>query len=240
METALSLCRTYRPSLSVAHLVSAVLVSLLVSIDLFGPSGRYWESPSMFKEYVNDGQRYLQSGGAIAGGTHMVKFTSELKWEAWNIDTTATWKSMLPKDPLGQDDNFNDGIPYGLGMFHQVHCLHSIREHYTSLLYVNGTTEQDREIAKSEAQLRHISHCFNWIRQVRRVTARYSISDIAQALLCHADRHREVLVESSAHGRSEKYARTCGNSDVLYKVSLSLYRRCGKYWLTSVILCIRK
>ena len=74
---------------------------------------------------------------------------------------------MLPSNPLGQDESFNDGIPHGIAMFHQIHCLHEIRAQYTSLLFVEGTTDEDREFGESEAQKLHIGHCFNWIRQVK-------------------------------------------------------------------------
>jgi hypothetical protein len=157
-----------RHNLSIAHLVAAILVTLVVSIDIFGPVGRYWHrkectrspfeisQPKLRKEYVEDEHDYLKSMKPSNGKTHSVKFTSDVEWEEWSLETQSRWASMLPKDPLGQDDDFNDGIPYGLGMHHQVHCLFSIRRHYTSLLHVNGTTEKDRDEAMSDAELAHV------------------------------------------------------------------------------------
>ncbi|KAF2169472.1 hypothetical protein M409DRAFT_52707 [Zasmidium cellare ATCC 36951] len=176
MPAAFQHGRRYWKVLSLAHLSSAVLVTLIVAFDLFGPSGRYWHhtascgttgyaasTPALPKEYVEDEERYLPSRHPTNLATHMVKFDSKTEWEAWDSATTDTWRSMLPSYPLGQDDDFNDGIPYGLGMLHQIHCLLSIRESYSSFLYTNDTTDLGGDAAKD---LAHISHCFNWIRQV--------------------------------------------------------------------------
>jgi hypothetical protein len=154
---------------------------------------------------------------ALSGKTHRTKFTSEPEWEEWTMNVTQQWETMLPNDPLGQDESFNDGIPYGLGMFHQVHCLHEIRVQYSALLEVDGTTNSEREYARTDVQRKHIGHCFNWIRQVSTLSCGTSLQlTLGQALLCHADSHREVLVESATGGNTEKYARICGDAASLY------------------------
>ena len=54
-----------------------------------------------------------------------------------------------------------------------------------------------------------------YVRYVSIELFHISAKDV-QALLCHADRHREVMLKSPTHGKTEKYARTCGDLDALY------------------------
>jgi Mycotoxin biosynthesis protein UstYa len=100
--------------------------------------------------------------------THEVEWDiGREEWMGWNSNVTEKWRKMLPdNNGLGQDDSFHDGIPYGIAMFHQIHCLLAIREHYTTLLGGAGVSQEQIDLVQTEGEMTHMSHCFEWIRQV--------------------------------------------------------------------------
>ncbi|KAK3050542.1 hypothetical protein LTR09_008181 [Extremus antarcticus] len=87
-------------------------------------------------------------------------------------------------------------------MFHQMHCIIDIRQHYSSLIGVNGTSDEDRELAISDKAKAHMAHCFNWLRQ---------------SILCHADDTKELLQnDPSGHGFVDTTKHVCGSPERLY------------------------
>ncbi|MCJ1377067.1 hypothetical protein MMC17_000157 [Xylographa soralifera] len=137
--------------------------------------------------------------------THETMWHGMEKFSGWNAETTENWRSMLPNNNgLGQDDSFNDGHPFGIAMFHQIHCLHEIRRRYTFLLGGPDVEAKDIDFAKSAAEQGHISHCFDWVRQ---------------ALLCHADSTREIQLHLPGGKLKDNTTRTCGNTDPLYEAT---------------------
>jgi|SRR5882762_9852395 len=71
-----------------------------------------------------------------------------LHYQIYTEDATAEWASIFPQGGgfvyLGPD-----GRPFGLGLFHQMHCLARIREAMST--------------RKSSI---HVHHCFNYLRQM--------------------------------------------------------------------------
>lgn len=98
--------------------------------------------------------------------THEEEFASDPDWEDWSSDASQRWKTLLPLYQLARNPGFNNDEPYGIAMFHQLHCIVDIRQHYSSFLNVSGTKDEDRELAKDTKQRAHMAHCFNWLRQV--------------------------------------------------------------------------
>lgn len=99
-----------------------------------------------------------------------MKYDNDPDYEGWSTNVTEHWAALLPaNNGLGQEDSFNEGIPYGIAMFHQLHCLHAIREYYTILLGAPGVDAADAELVRSVGQRAHIGHCFNWVRQVSQI-----------------------------------------------------------------------
>ncbi|KAF8983075.1 hypothetical protein BDQ17DRAFT_1261726, partial [Cyathus striatus] len=83
-----------------------------------------------------------------------------------SVEDDMTWSGIFPPNHgfvrLGPH-----GRPFGLGLYHQLHCLNSIRFSYV--------TARDRLITDSQtlrARMGHDNHCFQFLRQ---------------SLLCHAD-----------------------------------------------------
>lgn len=99
--------------------------------------------------------------------THETKWGAEEGFMEWSPEVTEKWRNMLPdNNGLGQDDSFNEGKAYGIAMFHQIHCMYAIREHYTILLGGPDVPQEDIEHVKSFGEMMHIAHCFDWVRQV--------------------------------------------------------------------------
>jgi len=157
----------------------ALLSVLLISHGCSATRANQWEPVSVQAiNCVDSGQRpdrqFTQlrtrpqsSAQYVRDTKEQTTFASDPRWEDWNADTTQTWRSMLSPFQLVRDETFNDGEPYGIAMFHQMHCIIDIRQHYSSLIGVNGTSDEDRELAISDKAKAHMAHCFNWLRQVR-------------------------------------------------------------------------
>lgn len=151
--------------------------------------------------------------------THEEIFASSAKWEEWSADVTKNWRDLLPPYQLRREEDFNDNEPYGIALFHQIHCIVDIREHYSALLGVDGTTDEERESAKSGKEKKHMAHCFNWLRQVR--YSRRESSSIRtnpkQAILCHADDTKELLQPDPNGGFIDQTKHVCGNATARYQ-----------------------
>lgn len=87
--------------------------------------------------------------------------------EHYQLDDASEWATLFPTS-LGFVHLGPEQVPFGLSMFHQLHCLDMIR---TSLLLASQN--------KSLASPKHARHCLGYLRQMA---------------LCAADTHLEPVV----------------------------------------------
>jgi hypothetical protein len=87
----------------------------------------------------------------------------------YQLDNDSEWESIFPRSGgfvhLGAEET-----PYGLSMFHQLHCLDMIR---TSLLSVSASQNSSLPFPI------HTKHCLGYLRQM---------------VLCAADTHLEPVI----------------------------------------------
>lgn len=58
------------------------------------------------------------------------------------------------------------GQIYSVALFHQLHCLGAIRDHYWKLLdAILDDDENLKDLAKTIESSHHINHCYDYIRQ---------------------------------------------------------------------------
>ncbi|OJJ69564.1 hypothetical protein ASPBRDRAFT_281446 [Aspergillus brasiliensis CBS 101740] len=81
--------------------------------------------------------------------------------------TSATWASQIPEGWSSvefQDVHGHKSLK-GIGMYHKLHCLSSLRTHVAELL---SESVRIRPLDQTEALIQqlHLGHCFDFIRQV--------------------------------------------------------------------------
>jgi hypothetical protein len=128
--------------------------------------GGPFRNPRPLASLVDNPQTSPDRSSCRKRDTYDEVFASDQAWEDWSADVTQQWRGLLPLYQLARSKDFNSNEPYGIAMFHQIHCIVDIRQHYSNLLNVEGTTDEDREFSESAAQKAHMAHCFNWLRQV--------------------------------------------------------------------------
>ncbi|GAB7350328.1 hypothetical protein MBLNU459_g0960t1 [Dothideomycetes sp. NU459] len=97
-----------------------------------------------------------------------------------SLESDAAWDSLLPKGRgfVFVEDSQQYGLPsgektyvgeiYSIALFHQLHCLGTLRKYYWML--VEGINNNSTSLPKMAATLlgpggEHVHHCFDYLRQ---------------------------------------------------------------------------
>jgi hypothetical protein len=71
-------------------------------------------------------------------------------------------QSTISRNPERQ----HRGVRYSVALFHQLHCLGAIRDHYWKLLdSILNHDEKLQDLAETLKSSHHINHCYDYIRQ---------------------------------------------------------------------------
>lgn len=73
---------------------------------------------------------------------------------------------MTPNGGLIVDSKVNNGEPYGLAMFHQLHCITMVRKSFQELYArIDGKSDGKNNVL-FEIDEGHLLHCLDYMRQV--------------------------------------------------------------------------
>lgn len=110
----------------------------------------------------------------------------------YQLENHSEWESMFPRSG-GLVHLGPDRVPYGLTMFHQLHCLDMIR---TSLLSVSASQGASIPLPI------HTKHCLGYLRQM---------------VLCAADTHLEPVIPYLPEKAVDSFGlRRCRNGQAVY------------------------
>ncbi|KAK2049010.1 hypothetical protein LZ31DRAFT_591062 [Colletotrichum somersetense] len=107
-------------------------------------------------------------------------FDRHRELEPFDAATQARWDTLISRDAwwdmswvTGRYPGSKTVVVRGIDMFHKMHCLIALRAEFTAL--VLGDPERRaawrKEGAKDEADLLHLGHCFDFLRQGFRCAA---------------------------------------------------------------------
>ncbi|KAF2486434.1 hypothetical protein BDY17DRAFT_78906 [Neohortaea acidophila] len=127
------------------------LLSFVLAAVLLAPSwirGRRWD----------DGKRIFDASAA----RKEVVFDEEPMYMAQNSD--AAWEALTPSHGLVNIPSANGTrTVYGVSMYHQLHCLNNIRKFFWTTQVEDKPTDDVH--SAHVADIVHIVHCFDYIRQ---------------------------------------------------------------------------
>ena len=153
-------------SCSLALVAGFIVLTVLISIATlpYTSSPKYWWSAIVIPHVCG-----------IDPVTETRLFTIDGKYMNLSHDADVEWENLMMPDGgfITQPDSEGIMRKHGISMFHHLHCLIMIRAKIQRLMHLEqkhdarrgGEVEQIRETLSEEA---HWTHCFDYIRQVRR------------------------------------------------------------------------
>ena len=212
-------------SCSLAFGTGVIVLTVLISITtlFYTSSAKHWWSAILAPHICG-----------VDPLTEPMLFTINAKYMYLSHDFDVEWEKLMPPNGGFIEQPDNEGIitKYGIGMFHQLHCLIMIRTEIQRLMHVEqshhgrrgGKSEPDGEALHEKY---HWMHCIDYIRQVRgslmlhpSQAKKTHFSDIGnQGILCAADATLESPEEGpngtlSVTGNMVNH--TCRSSERLY------------------------
>ncbi|KAF2751047.1 hypothetical protein M011DRAFT_396141 [Sporormia fimetaria CBS 119925] len=195
--------RRSRPLLSYLRILGELILVVLVVFLLASRSKEQEERPlrrtpvpkfpKKIYKFVND-ERYSRQDMFFNASTTLqtlhnwIPFSSASRGYIHLPDTVSTSSYDLPEPYIVSLDRYKDGPGYMVSVFHQLHCLSYLGEHFQRGY---GGIELDKEVAK------HSAHCFNYLRQ---------------GIMCAADTTLEGKTEE---GPGEGSEHVCTDYDAL-------------------------
>jgi hypothetical protein len=98
-----------------------------------------------------------------------VEFADNMSFATISPSSDKLWEDLVPPNlglvmKMGEK---GERVPYGIAMFHQLHCLQEIRTALQNAVNPNRQTEKKHASENhSEALPWHVLHCFDYMRHV--------------------------------------------------------------------------
>lgn len=153
-----------------------LLVMLTVTLGIF-----FQEAIHSYVSAVSNLNNLLGLTSTWTSTHNTTLFRDDFGYQSLTTEADKLWNGILT--PNGgyiyrDDSKMSTRRPYGISMFHQLHCLQMIRRAFidamqnstsTSFYHSHTSHTHTREVNDGAE---HLMHCFDYIRQVRRLLPR--------------------------------------------------------------------